>query len=159
MKLRKKIPLFLALVLGLGLVLPVFGGKPDLEATEGIRWVSYEKGLAQSQKQGKKIFLHFYSDWCAYCKKMADETFQNYQVVSYLNKNFIAIKSDSEKNQNLAMRYFVRGLPTTWFLTETGKKISFRPGYIPPEELLIFLKYIHGNAYDKMSLDDFKSSM
>jgi len=116
----------------------------DTSAVETINWCSYEEGLVVSKAEKKKVFLHFYADWCVFCAKMAKETFQNPAVVSYLNNNFIPVRVDTDKDPATAMKYGVQGLPSTWFLTEMGEAIGTVPGFIPPEPLLAMLKEVNG---------------
>lgn len=116
----------------------------DTSAADGINWRSYEEGLAVSKAEKKKVFLHFYADWCVFCAKMARETFQNPAVVSYLNNNFISVRVNTDKEPDTAMRYGVTGLPSTWFLTRMGEAIATVPGFIPPETLLSMLKEVNG---------------
>lgn len=107
---------------------------------DSIKWVSYEEGIAVARIEKKKIFLHFYADWCVYCKKMATETFQDAAVIASLNENFISIRVNSDHDQATAMKYGVRGLPHTVILMDTGESIGTISGYIPPEPLLSMLK-------------------
>lgn len=116
----------------------------DTSAVETINWRSYEEGLVVSKSEKKKVFLHFYADWCVFCAKMAKETFQNPAVVSYLNNHFITVRVDTDKDPATAMKYGVQGLPSTWFLTEMGEAIGTVPGFIPPEPLLAMLKEVNG---------------
>ena len=109
-----------------------------------IKWRSYEEGLVVSKAEKKKVFLHFYADWCFYCGKMAKETFQNPAVVSYLNNNFIPVRVNTDKEPETAMTYGVTGLPSTWFLTRMGEAIGAVPGFIPPDTLLTMLKEVNG---------------
>ncbi len=124
-----------------------------------IKWYSHEEGMAIGKKEEKKIFLHFYADWCTYCKKMEKETFSNQSVASYLNENFIPIKVNSDKERKIANRYNVRGLPTTWFISKHGDIIGNQPGFMPPDKLLPLLKYIQTNSYKKMSFKNFLKSL
>jgi len=124
-------------------------------AKQEINWYSYDKGIAAGKAKDKKIFLHFYADWCAYCKIMNNKTFRDASVVDYLNKNFISIKVNSDQERELAQKYRVRGLPTNWFLKKTDEKIASRPGYIPPSEMILYLKFIYTDSYQKMTLKDF----
>jgi len=119
----------------------IFG---ETTAAEGINWFSYEEGLVVSRVEKKKVFLHFYANWCVYCGKMAKETFQNPAVVSYLNNNFIAVRVDTDKELATSMKYGVTGLPSNWFLTWMGEAIGTVPGFIPPEALLPMLKEVNG---------------
>ena len=120
-----------------------------------IGWKGYDKGLALAKKEGKKVMLHFWAEWCGYCKKMEKETFQEKEVIAYLNDYYIPIKVNSDIEQQLAANYFVRGLPTTWFLTKKGEKISNLPGYVPADMFLPILKFVHTDSYEKMSFKEF----
>ncbi len=112
-------------------------------APENINWYAYKDGLNQGKKNGKKIFINFRADWCGWCRKMEKETFKDPLIVSYLNKNFISIKVDTDKQKDLAAKYGVRGLPLNWFIEGNGERIGSRPGYISAEMLLSILKSLH----------------
>jgi len=120
------------------------GSLGDTSAVEVINWRSYEEGLVVSKVEKKKVFLHFYADWCVYCGKMAKETFQNPAVISYLNDNFIPVRVNTDREPGTAGKYGVNGLPSTWFLTEMGEAIGTIPGFIPPDQLLSMLKEVNG---------------
>ncbi len=134
-------------------------GSQSFASSENIKWYSYDEGMALGKKEGKKVFLHFYANWCFYCIKMAKETFKDPFVVNYINKNFISIRVNTDEERKLASDYSVRGLPSTRFISETGEKISDRPGYIPPEMLVNMLKYIQTDSYKKMTFRKFLKGM
>lgn len=118
-------------------------------ASDNVKWHSYEEGKVLGRAEKKKVFLHFYADWCGFCLKMAKETFQDDDVVSYLNENFIAVRVDFDKETATAQKYGVMGLPSTWFLTEVGQPIANVPGFIPPNALLSMLKEVNGINADR----------
>ncbi len=142
--------LVLAVSLGITILRP-----PAIIASDGIQWQSYEEGISRGKAENKKVFLSFYADWCQYCKIMEKETFQNSAVIAYINRNFIPIKVNSDKEQQTAALYNVRGLPSTWFLSEKGERIGNRPGLISANEMLPVLKYIQSDSYKSMSFNDF----
>jgi thioredoxin-related protein len=119
-----------------------------VSASEVINWRSYEEGMVVSKVEKKKVFLHFYANWCGFCRKMAQETFQDSEVVDYINKNFIPVRVDTDKEQQTAAGYGVAGLPFTVFLTDHGEPIVSLPGYIPPDTMLKMLKEINGLALE-----------
>ena len=112
-------------------------------ASDSIKWYAYEEGMVLGKAEKKKVFLHFYADWCVFCQKMAKETFRDTVVVSTLNKDFIAIRVDFDEESATAEKYGVRGLPANWFLTEMGQPIVSIPGYIAPEAMLSLLKEVN----------------
>jgi thioredoxin-related protein len=124
-------------------------------AGEGIRWQSYREGMALAQKEKKKVYLHFYADWCSYCKKMDRSTFQATEVMSYLNKHFVPVRVNTDQEKKIARRYNVRPIPDNWFIDGQGQRIANRPGYIPPEDLYLLLKYYRTDSYKKVSYRTF----
>lgn len=124
-------------------------------SAETIKWYSYDEGMSLGKSQHKKIFINFFAEWCGYCVKMDKSTFVDPEIVSYLNKNFIAIKVDSDRQSAVASRYKVRGLPSSWFVSDNGEQIGNYPGYIPADNLLPILKFIHTDSYKQMAFKDF----
>ncbi len=120
-----------------------------------IQWIPYDQGLKTGKATHRKVFLNFYADWCGYCKKMDAETFKDPEVAQYLEENFVSIRVNSEKDADLARSYFVRGLPSSWFIDENGDKISDLPGFVPPDMFLTILKYIHSDSYQEMTFKEF----
>ena len=112
------------------------------DASDSIKWHAYEEGKVLAKIEKKKVFLHFYADWCVFCGKMAKETFQDANVISKLNDTFIAIRVDTDSERDTAMKYGVTGLPANWFLTEMGQPIVNIPGFIAPDAMLSLLKEI-----------------
>ncbi len=107
-----------------------------------IQWHSFESGMARGKFEKKNVFVNFYADWCLYCKEMDQATFKDPAVVSYLNENFIAVKVNTDREQQTASMFRVQGLPDSWFFSKQGEVIGHRPGFIPAETLLTILKSI-----------------
>lgn len=124
-------------------------------AASQIKWYDYDEAVALSRQEGKKLFLHFYTDWCPYCEKMQTETFTDAALIAYLDTHFIAARVNSDNDRKVAATYGVRGVPVTWFVAEDGRKISSRPGFVDPRQLTIILKYIQTDSYKTMSFKTF----
>jgi thioredoxin-related protein len=100
--------------------------------------------MNQAKEQNRAVLLFFCADWCATCIKMEKETFKNKSVISYLKTNFISIKVKFDRQQKIANKYRVRGLPTTVLINSNGKKSGPLPGYISADRLLGLLKkFLH----------------
>ena len=128
-------------------------------AAKTIKWQPYQDSLKAGKKEDKKIFLNFYADWCTYCVKMEKETFADPAVVAYLNQHFISTKVNSDTEQQLARKYNVKGLPSTWFLAEDGEAIGNLPGYIPAEMLLKILSFVGTDSYKTMTFQQYMEKM
>ena len=131
------------------LVLLVSGALGSLAAADKIDWHSYESGMARSKFEKKKVFLHFYADWCKYCADMENKTFKDPAVIAALNRNFIPIRVDSDRDKQTASLYRVKGLPDTWFISESGDVIGHRPGYISTDQLMGLLNVVMTGAAAK----------
>ena len=124
-----------------------FGLLHNAAFSKGIEWQSYSDGMARGKYERKKVFLHFYAEWCAACKTMADSTFKDPGVIASLNKDFIPIKVDVDIHKQTSTLYRVQLLPDTWFIAENTDIIGHQPGYISPEQLKKFLKsLLNGSA-------------
>lgn len=123
--------------------------------TIGVSWVGYDEGMALGKKDGGKILLHFYADWCHYCKKMNNEIFSQEDAADFINRNFIPVRVNSDKEQQLAEAYRVTGLPTTLFMDKNGEVILSIPGYLPKEMFMSYMKFIQTDSYQSMSFREF----
>ncbi|MBT3176310.1 MAG: thioredoxin fold domain-containing protein [Desulfobacula sp.] len=124
-----------------------------------IDWQNYAQGRELAKNQNKHIFLYFHADWCTYCRKLKKTTFKDKTVLKYLKDNFISIEVDTDKNQEMAAQWNVKGLPTMWFLKSDRSKISSIPGYVDKKQFLHILKYIHTQSYEKMNFQQFMKTI
>ena len=86
-----------------------------------LKWHSFDQGMALGKAQGKMVFVFFWADWCTYCHTMDRETFHNQTVVDLLDKNFIAVKVDSDREQKLSSHYQSSGVARQFvFLGKRG---------------------------------------
>ena len=111
-------------------------------SSEGIKWYPHDEGMALGGSEEKKIYINFHADWCAACKHMEKKTFSNPAVIAYLNKHFISIKVDTDKETKISNTYRVSAIPDNWFLFKNGDPIGHRKGSIPPDIFMKILKSI-----------------
>ena len=119
-----------------------FGLLPNVTASKEIDWQSYADGMARSKFEQKKVFLHFYAEWCAACKVMEEKTFKDPGVIASLNENYISIKVNVDREKQTSEMFKVTLLPDTWFLSENSKVIGRRPGFISPQQLKVILRML-----------------
>lgn len=86
----------------------------------GVKWRSYEDGLAEAKQSKKPILLIFYTEWCPHCTNYS-KVFHDPKVVAK-SKDFVMIRLDSDQNKELGKQYAVDGsyIPRTYFLSSSG---------------------------------------
>lgn len=138
----------------LALVL-ILAFSPALALNSEINWHSYQSGMEKIADENKKGFIHFYTDWCTYCKLMNQKTFSDDAVIAFLNENFVSIRVDAEEQRDVAKKYGVSKFPNSGFIDADQSEIGQRPGFIPPDILLKMLEYIDSESFKTMSFKDF----
>ena len=154
-------------------MLPIFGN------AQKINWMTFQEAIKLNETAPKKIFIDVYTDWCGWCKKMDQTTFQDPEVVAYMNENYYAVKFDAEMGDTIVFGSYTyvneggmngrRGThqlaaallqgrisyPSYVFMNENNQLITVVPGYMEPKDFLPILKYFGSNAYLKKSFKDY----
>jgi|WetSurMetagenome_2_1015567.scaffolds.fasta_scaffold570024_2 thioredoxin-related protein len=174
---KNSILLLITLILAnTGLVAQVVPSKPSDAPI--IRWYGFEEGMKLAKKKNLPALVDVYTEWCGWCKKMDNETFQNQLVIEYVNKNFVAIKLNAEDKNPIKYldKTYINpnpsasrathqlpgvlakqriGYPTYIYLDENGKTITLTQGYMQADDMLPFLKYIGSGSYKTMTWKEF----
>jgi thiol:disulfide interchange protein len=100
-----------------------------------VNQATLEEIMADAVLKDKTVFLDFYATWCGPCKWMDDNVFNQNDIASKLNQNFVSYKVDAEdfEGVNTALKYNVTAYPTYIFLTPEGEIIHRLEGMIPQE--------------------------
>ncbi len=149
-----------------------------LKAQE-INWMTMDEAIAAQVKNPKKIMMDAYTDWCGPCKMLDKNTFQNPDVVKYVNENYYAVKFNAEGNQEieykgqifknpnfipgqsgrnaqhqLAGALQINAYPTIVFFDENGDTLVPLPGYKTPPQLELYLKLFLNDGHKEITSQD-----
>ncbi|OGU00651.1 MAG: thioredoxin [Gemmatimonadetes bacterium GWC2_71_10] len=81
------------------------------------------------------VVVDFYADWCGPCKVMAP-VFD--ELAAELAGQALVLKLDTDRNQQTAMKFNVRGIPTL-IVFKGGKETGRQVGVAPKQKLLELL--------------------
>ena len=152
---------------------------PIIGNAQKINWMTFQEAVELNKTAPKKIFIDMYTDWCGWCKKMDKTTFQNPEVIAYMNENYYAVKFDAETSDTIVFggyTYINEGgtngrkgthqlaaallqgrmsYPSYVFMNEKSQLITVAPGYMEANDFLPVLSYISTDAYLKQSFKDY----
>lgn len=148
------------------------------EANE-INWMSFEDAVAAQKKNPKKIMIDAYTVWCGPCKMLDKNTFNNADLVNYVNENYYAVKFNAQGNEiinfkgkkysnprydpkkaskrnsshELANFFRISAYPTILFLDEEATFLTPVKGYKTPQQLELYLKLFATDAYKNLKTE------
>lgn len=136
-----------------------------------VKWLSWEEAIELYKIEKRKIIVDVYTDWCGWCKRMDQVTFQHPDIADYLNKNFYPVRFNAESEQDLDINdkiyraaksgkrdyhefanELLKGrfsFPTLVFIDEDMKLIQSIIGFKSPRQLEQIASYFATNHYKK----------
>jgi thioredoxin-related protein len=165
----KKIVLFIALtIITLGL---------NAQDEGHVNWMGFEEAVKLNEKTPKKILVDVYTDWCGWCKRMDKDTYMHKEIVSYINKNYYAVKLNAEMKDTVRFKDVVfvsqpggrrathqlaislldskMSYPTTIFLDENFNLLTRAPGYLDAKKIEPILHFFNTNKHLELPYVDF----
>ena len=117
-----------------GFVPQTFRFSPRPNDAHLVHWKEWdEEAFQQAQKEDKPIYLSLSAVWCHWCHVFDETTLSDLQVIETLNRDFICIRVDADKNPHIQGRYLAGGWPTSAFLTPR-RDIIVAGTYMYPED-------------------------
>lgn len=111
------------------------------EKTSIVWLTDYQVALEKAKDENKPILVDFYTDWCGWCKKMDQSTYQDEKIIN-LSQKFIMVKIDGDKHSDLVKNFNISGYPSTAFVGPDGKHLSTAVGYQKTSSMAAKMKQI-----------------
>lgn len=119
-----------------------------LSAQDSLQWTdSFLEAIEKAKNENKVILIDFSSDRCGWCKKLEEATYQDSNVINFLNDNVIPTKINSslQENKSITNYYKISGFPTTIFVNPDSSEIDRIIGYLPAEQFIKKASFILNN--------------
>ena len=176
----KRVLLF---ALGIVMMSPAIARKktppPAPKPAAEIHWItSIDELQAKMAQNPKKVYMDVYTDWCGWCKRMDATTFQNPDLITYMNNNFYAVRLNAERKDTIHFQgkdYFFNpqykantfavemmkgsmSYPTAVVMMENFQNPQAIPGFMEVKQIEPLLTYLGDNAYKHQSWDVYQKS-
>lgn len=124
---------------------------------KGIQWSkdpSWQAVKDRAKAENKYIFVDVFATWCGPCKRMEKEVYTNDSVGDFFNKNFIAVKLQTDQTANddvyvkswyndaesILNDYAIDAFPSFIFFSPEGAVVDMNQGFKNKDELLYLAK-------------------
>lgn len=126
--------LFIAITLCLTASLRAAESGPDFHH-------DFDKAAKAAKEAKKPLLVVFSASWCPPCQQMKKKVYPSKAVQPYHDKFVWAyLDADEEKNQPLAAKFGVSGIPHIAFLSQDGSMIGHFAGAVAPEQFTEILE-------------------
>jgi len=147
--------------------------------SEGIHWISFEEAVKLNAKAPRKIYIDVFTNWCGWCKRMDQTSFEDPKIIQEMNTEYYAVKFNAETHDSIAFDKHVftylpqykanelalallhgeMAYPTTVILDQDTKILSRIPGYLGPDALQEILNYFGKNNHLKLTWNQYLKSL
>lgn len=96
----------------------------------------------QARRDGRLVLVDLVAEWCGFCKKMDRTTYRDPAVLDAIDKSYIPVRADPEKQPQLPPRFADYGRPSTVILAPDGSEVLRKQGYLKPRWMLWTLQAV-----------------
>ncbi len=106
-----------------------------------LTWqTNYEKAKKQSAEESKPMVVMFTASWCGPCQRMKSTTLSDPTVEAALEKNFIPVMLDTDKNREITRHFGISAIPAIIVVSPgSDKNADATRGVVSKSDFLAFL--------------------
>ncbi|MFA5859628.1 MAG: thioredoxin fold domain-containing protein [Elusimicrobiota bacterium] len=100
-----------------------------------VKFMSYKSAMNKTQKINKPVMVDVYTDWCGWCTRLDETTYNDKNVAALCKDKFYSVKVDGETpdGKKFCAAHNIQGFPTIMFIDSKGVEIDRIVGYLPAE--------------------------
>ncbi|HSL96779.1 MAG TPA: DUF255 domain-containing protein, partial [Thermoleophilia bacterium] len=111
-----------------------FSPRPNRAAE--IDWRPWgEAAFAEARRLGRPVLLSLSAVWCHWCHVMDETSYSDPRVIERVNRDYVPVRVDNDRDPDVNRRYNMGGWPTTAFLTGSGEVLTGAT-YLPPDQMV-----------------------
>lgn len=145
-----------------------------------VKWYTIEEAEKLNKQEPRKIMIDVYTDWCGWCKKMDNETFNHPVIAAYINRYYYPVKLNAESKEDITFngntyKYVAQGargyhelaagllngrmsFPSVAYMNEKMELLGAVPGFYTPDRIEPLLNYIAEDKYISESLEEYQKT-
>ncbi|RUM73765.1 MAG: hypothetical protein DSZ11_05105 [Sulfurovum sp.] len=117
-------------------------GKIQLGKLSNV-YLNYQKALSSAKEQQKNLFILFKKKRCPWCRKLKENTFQDDNLASLLNSDFVVVMLDKNRDK-FPSQYDASRVPVVYMANSNEKVFVKKLGYdANPNEYIRLAEYLN----------------
>jgi len=106
-------------------------------------YLNYQEALSSAKEQQKNLFILFKKKRCPWCRKLKENTFQDDNLASLLNSDFVVVMLDKNRDK-FPSQYDASRVPVVYMANSNEKVFVKKLGYdANPNEYIRLAEYLN----------------